>query len=149
MIQRLVAILTVLVLSIGVAGWTAVHVRLAHGQLTQCDGGTCCASAPMVEQCRGHSTCSDHHEATDLQPDQPLGGGEGEEHSPLERQIPTDRDSDCGDCSLLAVVVMLSSSVLPLDHVALAHWASGGIPVWSASVPSPRGIRARPPPLVS
>lgn len=122
-----VSILTVAVLSVGVTGWTVAHVQLAHGQ-NQADGGTCCGGEQVQQPCESHSCCG-HHEQ---HPEEPTS---------------TDHDSSCLECSLLGMVVMVSTTVPPVDQISLVVDAELENRPFSIAGPTPRGIRARPPPV--
>lgn len=126
-VRRFVSILIVAVLSVGVSGWTAAHVHLSHGQ-NQADDGTCCGSEQVQQPCESHSCCGDHDE-------------------PTEEPTSKDHDSGCLECSLLAVVVMLSTTVPPVDQISLVVGAELENRPFSIALPSPRGIWARPPPV--
>jgi len=124
--RRFVSILIAAVLSVGVTGWTAAHVHLSHGQ-NHADDGACCGSEQAQQPCDSHSCCDDHDE-------------------PTEEPTSTDHDSGCLECSLLAVVVMLSTTVPPVDQISLVVSAELENRPFSIALPSPRGIWARPPP---
>ncbi|MBM4008166.1 MAG: hypothetical protein FJ285_01045 [Planctomycetes bacterium] len=123
--RSFLSILTALVLSVGVAGWTAAHVHLSHGQNHGDEGA--CRSEHADPSCDSHSCCDDHDE-------------------PTEEPTSTDHDSGCLECSLLAVVVMLSTTVPPVDQISLVVSAELENRPFSIALPSPRGIWARPPP---
>lgn len=150
--QRLGAILTVLLLTLGVSGWRAMHVHLAHGQTVQGNGRSCCASDRVVDPCGGHSSCCSHDGHSGSRSEHSRESGEDQRHASDERPEPSDSDSDsdsgCGTCSLLAVVSILANAEFSLDQVSFAHRACVAIRVFTASVPSPRGVWARPPPPV-
>lgn len=153
--QRLGAILTVLLLTLGVSGWRAMHMHLAHGHSVQSNGSSCCASERVVDLCGDHSSCCSHDEHSGSPAERSNESDEDQRdqrHASDERSDPSDSgsnsDSGCGTCSLLAVASILANAEFSLDQVSFAHRACVAIRVFTASVPSPRGVWARPPPPV-